>query len=111
MKKLLLFVIITVGILTGCNEDMSNNIELAEKIGQANTPHEEAELLEEFLEVLKNQGTPITVEVKDNDVVIPIQELESKLNSNLIVNISFDDGSSIEWKPLDNKNIYLLLRE
>ncbi len=90
---------------------MSNKLKIIESLEKASTPIEEVEILEKFLSVMKSKNMPITIGISENEMEIPVQELGEKLNSDLTVNISFDDGGSFDWNPLDNQNIFLLLRE
>jgi hypothetical protein len=111
MRSFIVILYLTASLLTGCEENMSNNSQVVEKLNSATTPHEEVELLEEFIIQLKNKNTPITISISENGIEIPVQEIGGKLSADLTVTISFDDAGSFVWKPLDNKNIYLLLRE
>ncbi len=111
MNKILLIVMFIMSTTTGCNMNMSNTFEMATKISQASTPIEESRLVEEFVNEIRIQRTPITVEVADGKGEVSIHDLEGSMESKLVVTISFDDGKKFKWEPLDNKNIYFLLRE
>ncbi len=111
MRAFIVILCVTVSLLIGCEENMSNNSQIVEKLNNATTPHEEVELLEKIIIELKNKNTPITISISGNGIEIPVQEISGKLGADLTVTVSFDDGGSFVWKPLDNKNIYLLLRE
>lgn len=111
MKIFIVFMSILVSLLIGCEDNMSSELKIGGSLEKARTPVEEAEILEKFLNVIKSKNTPITIGISENNIEIPLQGLGEKLNADLTVNISFDDGSSFKWKPLDNQNIFLLLRE
>lgn len=111
MRAFIVILVVAASLLIGCEENMSNNSQIVEKLNNATTPLEEVEILEEVVSVLKNKYTPITISISENGIEIPVQEVGGKLSSELTVTISFDDGGSFVWMPLDNKNIYLLLRE
>jgi len=111
LKAFILIIGVVLSLLTGCEDNMDSKFKIAESPEKASTPIEEAKALEEVLGVIKNENTPITIAVSENNIEIPVQEVAEKLNSDLIVNILFDDGSSFKWKPLDNQNIFLLMRE
>ena len=90
---------------------MSSKLNIVENLEKASTSIEEAEILENFVSTIKSKNAPITIGISESGIEIPVQEVGGKLNSDLTVSISFDDGSSFKWNPLDNQNIFLLLRE
>ncbi len=110
MKALTLIFLLVFTLLSGCEEKMTNIAEI-ERLKNASTSNEEGEILDGILELLRENNTPITVTVMENGSEIPVQKLGEKIESNLSVRISFDNGDSYNWKPLENNNIFLLLRE
>lgn len=111
MRAFIVILVVAASLLIGCEGNMSNNSKVVEKLNSATTPLGEVEILEEVISALKNKNIPITISISETGIEVPVQEVGGKLNSDLTVTISFDDGGSFVWKPLDNKNIYLLLRE
>ncbi len=61
-----------------------------------------------------NQHLTYSLEVKDLDSSLPVRldELEQAMNKKLNVTISVS-GSNYKtiWKPVDNSNIFILLRD
>ena len=51
-----------------------------------------------------------SIEVNSISAPVPLAELDKHMNKPLAVNIS-TDGSTQQWMPLDNQNIFILLRE
>ena len=111
MRAFIVILVVAASLLIGCEGNMNNNSKVVEKLNSATTPLGEVEILEEVISALKNKNIPITISISENGIEVPVQEVGGKLSSDLTVTISFDDGGSFVWKPLDNKNIYLLLRE
>jgi len=111
MTKKILFALLLMGSIAGCNPDMSNIHEITKEIERSSTTSQESELIEKLLTELRNQNIPVTIEVTNIDQDIPVQDIANNIESNLTVKVSFDDGNIFEWEPLDNNNIYLLLRE
>jgi len=50
------------------------------------------------------------IEVNSISAPVPLAELDKHMDKPLAVNISTDDTTQ-QWMPLDNQNIYILLRE
>ena len=88
-----------------------SNIEALEKLNNAATPSEEEEILEAVVSSFKKSNTIMTVTIFESGVEIPVQTLDDKIDSNLSVKVTFDNGESVNWAPLKNNNIFLLLRE
>ncbi len=88
-----------------------SNINSFEKLASAENSGEEEKILEGVLASLRKTNTPITITISENGVDIPVQSLSEKMDSSLRVEITFDNGESYIWSPLENNNIFLLLRE
>lgn len=90
---------------------MSEVENIADAIVKSSTAREESKQLNLLVRALQKDESSIVVSVYKEKMEVPIQQLPEIIDDELIIHIGFSDGSKIEWKPKDNKNIYMLLRE
>ena len=98
-------------IFMGCSTNMTEVKNIAGAIGKSSTVSEETTQLNLLVQALQKDESSIVVSVYKEKMEVPIQKLPEIIDDELIIHISFSDGSKIEWKPKDNGNIYILLRE
>jgi len=97
-------------MLMGCSS-VSGVKQLAGSLGKASAAVEESNRLNDFMKALKNNESSTYVSIYNKELKIPINRLSGNISADLIVHIEFSDGSKFSWYPIDNENIYLLLRE
>ena len=95
----------------GCSTNMTEVKNIADAVGKSSTVSEEARQLNLLVHALQKDESSIVVSIYRDKVEVPIQKLPEIIDDELIINIAFSDGSKAKWKPKDNENIYILLRE
>ena len=85
--------------------------DIAGAIGKSSTVSEETKQLSLLVQALQEAESSIVVSVYKEKMEVPIQKLPEIIDDELIIHIALPDGSKVVWKPKDNENIYILLRE
>jgi hypothetical protein len=98
-------------IFMGCSTNMTEVKNIADAIEKSSTVSEEIKQLDLLVQALQKDESSIVVSVYKEKMEVPIQQLPEIIDDELIIHIAFSDGSKFEWKPKDNGNIYILLRE
>lgn len=111
MKKITLITLCLFSLITGCDNKMDlikkhiNNLtHSTERVAENNN----ATALNDFS--LDNHISYSLGITKDNNAPVNISDLDKNMNEVLKVTIKVGELSET-WKPVDNKNIYILLRE
>ncbi|MCP4320578.1 MAG: hypothetical protein GY951_01560 [Psychromonas sp.] len=108
--KLILLSIIVV-VLTGCNSEMNAINRITKDISKSTVANEETINVEKLAHAVKENESPVTVELYENGTEVSISNISKYMESKLVVKVGFTNGSIFEWTPIDNNNIYILLRE
>lgn len=112
MNKLKLILLSTIlVVLTGCNSEMNEINRITKVISESSVANEETINIEKLMHVVKENESPITVELYENGVEVPISHISKYMEKKLVVKVGFTNGSIFEWTPINNNNIYILLRE
>ena len=110
MKKLLLITLCLIPLVTGCKnkmDELNQNITNLTKSMNATKEKNNAITLNNFS---INNHISYSLEITSDDKTINIADLNKNINNKLKVTIKAGKLSEI-WAPIDNNNIYILLRE
>ena len=109
MNKYLTLLLLSI-LVNGCQSPMNElNSHIKQLTTNTNTESEKS-LAINLQKYASTHKISYGIEINSISAPIPMAELDKHINKPLIVNISTDD-STHQWKPLDNQNIYILLRE
>jgi len=112
MNKLKLIILSAlVVMLTGCNSEMTEINRITKEITQSTAPNEETIHVENLMHAIKENEAPITVELYENGKEVSISKISEHMESKFVVIVGFSNGSIFEWTPINNNNIFILLRE
>ena len=111
MNKIILILITLTALLTGCKSEMKQIEKIANSIVTSETAQQEKVNLNKFTQIIKDSKTSYSVGLLYEGLEVPLSSLEEKMDISVIVNITLATGKIYKWHPVDNQNIYLLLRE
>jgi len=99
-------------MLTGCSGDMKTVEDKLKSLTTSVDAASEKINAEKLNEYAANNKVRYSLEVKKNGVTVDIHNIQNNINDPLEVIITIQDGKpQTSWKPLDNTNIYILMRE
>ena len=111
MKKITFITLCLILLITGCDNKMdlikkhiTNLTQSLDIVSEKNN----AEMLNNFS--LDNNISYSLDITNNNNIAVNISDLEKNMNKKLHINIKVGEVTLI-WTPVDNKNIYILLRE
>jgi len=111
MKKLMFITLCLISLISGCDNKMDlikKHITNLSKSTDSTVEKNNATILNDFA---LDHHVAYSLEItKDNSAAIKITDLDKNMNENLKIVIK-SGGLSETWAPVDNKNIYILLRE
>ena len=108
MNKLFLCLLLIT--TAGCNNNMDElNSHINNLVTNTDNAVEQS-LVTKIQSFASSQKTSYGIEVSDNGLAVPMAELDKHIKMPLVVTITAGDSEN-KWKPLDNQNIYILLRE
>jgi len=109
MNKLLTLLVFIISLL-GCQNSMDElNNHINQLVINTNADSEKS-LATNLQQYASTHKISYSIEVNSISAPVPLAELDKHMNKPLAVNIS-TDGSTQQWMPLDNQNIFILLRE
>jgi len=111
MKKIIFITLCLIPLITGCDNKMdliNKHITNLSKSTDSAVEKNNATTLNDFS--LDNYVTYSLEITKNNSTPIKISDLDNSMDEKLKVIIKTNDLSET-WAPIDNKNIYILLRE
>ena len=113
MKKVFLINLVNLFfVLSGCSSDLKTIEDKLTNLTTSTDVASEKINAENFNEYAGDNKVGYSLEVKNNGGTVDIHNLQDNINEPLDVIISIENGElQSSWKPLDNKNIYILMRE
>lgn len=80
------------------------------KLVKNTDPALEMVLVSQLHDFVSSHHTPLNIQISHKEHLIPLDEIDKYSSSTLVVTITANDTEE-QWQPLDNQNIYILLRE
>ncbi len=107
-------VILVALFVSGCTTEINNFIQHVETLQASTSSTSELQNATALNDYATDEHLSYTLEIKDLETALPIRmnELEQVMNKKLsvIISVSESDFQAV-WKPVDNSNIFILLRE
>lgn len=110
MKKTIFIMLCLISLISGCDNKMDLLKKQINDLTQSTNSAVEKNNAVALNEFSQNNNISYSLDIMKNNKSLNISDLDKNLNETLKIMIKSGDLIQI-WVPIDNKNIYILLRE